>query len=165
MNTCINYSHPILTNHQSHEIFLTLDVVWHPHGDAGVVHGLCQPADVHLQVRATVRLALTVLRVALAVARIPALSFRASGSGRTWWSDDGTANIVTWRKTTHFVITAAAKHMTAPVETYCSDTPGSQCGCCPEGSSHCRSPCRSSCHLVDPVALVGLEDQGDLVGL
>lgn len=69
---------------------LILDVVCNPHGDVGIVYGLCHTANVHLQ--PVVRAA---LRVTLAVPRLSTLSFRASGPRRPRWSDDGTSNTVT----------------------------------------------------------------------
>lgn len=82
---------------KSHGGLLTLDVVCNSHGDAGIVHGLCHPADVHLQavVRAALGVTLAVLRVALAVARLSTLSFKAPRPWRPRWSDDCTPNTVT----------------------------------------------------------------------
>lgn len=78
---------------ESQERLLTPDVVCDPPGHAGVVHGLCHPAHVHLQ--AVVRAALAVLRVALAVARLSTLSFVTPGPWRPRRPHDGTANVVT----------------------------------------------------------------------
>lgn len=89
----LTYKIPNIKSFKSHDRPLTLDVVCNPHGDGGIVHGLCHPADVHLQ--AVVRAA---LRVTLAVARLPTLSFKAPGPWRPRWSDDGTANTVTWEE-------------------------------------------------------------------